>query len=201
MYKTMYDRDVAAIRAYALQDAHKFRNLVTFVLLTIRQPFHHVEKQIADVRQNGRDSRWLFGSKREGYDYVHAHADVLFAAIREAARMDDVVGAVDVLSSVPGLGVVKASFIAQCIGLEASCLDVHHLERLGLPLDAFKLPKKIGHGTKIAKIKAYLDVCAKHGGARHWWNQWCAFVAGRRGSHLSTADAVSAHHVACVVGS
>jgi hypothetical protein len=138
-------------------------------------------------------------SKRAGYAYALEHSEVLFAAIVKAVEVNDTIGAVDVLSTIPGLGIVKASFVAQIVGLQASCLDGHNLKRLGLGEAAFKLVKSVKPETKRAKIAKYLDICTSTGGAEYWWNTWCEFVAGNKANKkLSTADVVSAYHVECL---
>lgn len=195
----MYDRDMPLMRSHALASPDGLVDVISFVLCTIQQPLQSVANQMRDVRANGATSKYLFGSKRDGLAYALAHRHVLHAAIVKACQVNDVVGAVDVLSNIPGLGIVKASFVAQICGLEASCLDTHNLRRLGLGEAAFKLAKTVKHETKLAKIKHYLELCAQTGGARHWWNTWCATVAGSRANKsLVDADAVSAYHVACL---
>ena len=196
----MYDRDMPLMQAHALASSDGLVDVIGFVLCTIQQPLQSVANQMRDLRANGASSKYLFGSKRDGYAYAIEHKHVLHAAIVKACQVNDPVGAVDVLSNVPGLGIVKASFVAQICGLEASCLDTHNLRKLGLGEAAFKLAKTVKHGTKLAKIKTYLDLCLQTGGARHWWNTWCATVAGSRANRsLPSADAVSAYHVACLV--
>ena len=194
----MYDRDMPLIREHALSSPAGFVDVVAFVLCTIQQPLQSVGRQMADIRVNGDSSKYLFGSKRAGYQYVVAHAAVFHAAIVKAVEVNDVVGAVDVISTIPSLGVVKASFVAQLCGLEVACLDTHNLKRLGLAESAFKLAKSVKPDTKRAKIAAYVKVCGDTGGARHWWNSWCEYVAGNRANRsLVSGDAVSAYHVAC----
>ena len=123
-----------------------------------------------------------------------------FAAVTKACEIGDVVGAVDVLSNVPGLGIVKASFVAQICGLEVACLDTHNLRALGLAETAFKLAKSVKPDTKRAKIAHYVGLCAQTGGSRHWWNAWCQTVAGNKANRsLTSADAVSAFHVSCLM--
>jgi|SRR5215471_9384954 len=196
----MYDRDMPVMRAHALKSPEGLTDIVAFVLCTIQQPLQSVKNQMVDVRANGAASKYLFGSKKVGYAYAVAHAEVLHAAVTKAVEVNDVIGAVDILSNIPGLGIVKASFIAQIVGLEASCLDTHNLKRLGYAETAFRLAKSVKPATKRAKIAAYLDVCTSTGGARHWWNSWCDFVAGNRANKaLDTGDKVSAFHVECII--
>jgi hypothetical protein len=195
----MYARDMPLMRAHDLSSPQGLTDIIGFVLSTIQQPLQSVKAQMAELRANGAASKYLFGSKRAGYAYALEHAEVLFAAITKAVDVKDTIGAVDVLSTIPGLGIVKAAFVAQIVGLEASCLDGHNLKRLGLGEAAFKLAKSVKPETKRAKISAYLALCASTGGAEYWWNTWCDFVAGSKANkRLSNADMVSAYHVECL---
>lgn len=195
----MYDRDMPAMKAHAFASPEGLTDIVAFVLCTIQQPLQSVGNQMRDIRRNGDQSKYLFGSKRDGYRYAVEHKAVLHAALIAAADVNDTLGFVDVMSNVPGLGVVKASFVAQICGFEASCLDTHNLKRLGLSESAFKLAKSVLPATKRAKIARYLDICLSTGGARYWWDVWCGTVAGNRANRsLQTADVVSAYHVQCI---
>jgi len=194
----MYDRDMPLIKAHALASPQGLHDVITFVLLTIQQPFQGVATAMDRVRSEGRDCALLFGSKRLGYDYAALHCDVLHAAVVKAVEVQDTIGALDVLTNVPGLGVVKAAFVAQLCGLEVGCLDVHNMRRFGLAPAAFKWPPKAKRETKLSKIAAYVETCAKLGGSRYLWDSWCEYVAGNRGNRrLTTGDAVSAFHVEC----
>ena len=116
-------------------------DVIAFVLCTIQMPLQRVGASMADIRANGADAKALFGSKRPGYIYARDHIEVLHAAVVAAVAHGDVVGAVDVLLAIPGLGVVKASFVAQICGLEVACLDTHNLRALGMKETALRLPK------------------------------------------------------------
>lgn len=195
----MHERDMPLMRKHALKSPDGLVDVIAFVLCTIQQPLQSVANQMRDIRIMGAESKYLFGSKRDGYRYATAHKHVLHAAMVAAADVNDAIGIVDVLSNVPGLGIVKASFVAQCCGFETACLDTHNLKRLGLAETAFRLAKSVKPETKRAKIVAYLKVCADTGGSRHWWNLWCETVAGNRANRsLASADAVSAYHVTCL---
>jgi hypothetical protein len=194
----MYDRDMPIMRKHALASPDGLVDVITFVLLTIQQPFPYVARQFADVREKGAQSVYLFGAKRAGYQYAQEHKEVLHAAMVAAIEVKDVVGIVNVLTSVPGLGMVKASFVAQICGLETACLDMHNLARLGMPATTFRSVNALKDDTRRAKIADYVALCARTGGARKWWNDWCEFVAGRRNSPLKSGDEVSAFHVAAL---
>jgi len=195
----MYDRDMPLMRDLALADPQGLLTVIAFVLATIQQPLQSVANQMRDIRANGAGSKYLFGSKRIGYAYADAHKEVLHAAVVAAVQCGDAIGAIDVLSNVPGLGIVKASFVAQICGLETACLDTHNLRSLGFAETAFRLAKSVKPATKRAKIADYVATCVRTGGSRHWWNAWCHTVAGNKANRsLPTADAVSAYHVACL---
>lgn len=195
----MYDRDMPLMREIALASPEGLTKVIAFVLSTIQQPLQSVANQMAELKREGVNSKYLFGSKRDGYRYAVDHACVLHAAVVEAVRVNDVVGAVDVLTNVPGLGIVKAAFVAQICGLDVACLDTHNLRRLGMAEGALKLAKSVKPETRRRKIADYVALCSSTGGARHWWNTWCDYVAGNRANKsLPTGDAVSAYHVACI---
>lgn len=191
----MYRDHMPTIRDHALASPAGLVDVITFVLLTIQQPFQQVAKQFAAVKAEGADCVYLFGAKRDGYRYAVEHAEVLHAAVCKAVEVGDTVGAVDVLTNVPNLGMVKASFVAQLCGLDVACLDTHNLKRLGLPETALKLPKTLKPETRRDKIARYVGFCRASGGAEYWWNSWCDYVAGRRGSPLKSGAEVSAFHV------
>jgi hypothetical protein len=194
----MYRTDARKMAKHARKSPAGLTDLITFALLTIQQPLQTIERQFADVRANGAASKYLFGAKREGYAYAVEHADMLHADMLAALATDDVVGAIDLIALVPGLGVVKSAFVAQMAGFEIGCLDRHNLARLGLPETAFKLPKTLLPETRRAKIAAYVRFTQAAATSEEWWNSWCAYVAGRRGSPLKTAAAVSRYHCAAI---
>ena len=115
-------------------------------------------------------------------------------------KANDAVGAIDALTSVNGLGIVKPAFVVQMCGLDVACLDSHNLTRLGLSQSHFKLSKTVSHATKRKKIAEYVEYTRETGGAEYWWNTWCNYVAGNRAnSSLNTGDAVSKYHVTAVM--
>ncbi len=202
----MYERDMPLMREHALASPEGLTDVIAFVLCTIRQPFQRVRIAMDDIRSNGENAAALFGSKRDGYRYALSHAPVLHAAIVAACNHRDATGAIDVLTNVPGLGIVKAAFVAQICGLEAACLDGHNLKRLGLEESAFKLAKSVRPATRKAKISAYLQACrdgapkgCKRTMSKYWWDSWCEYVAGNKANKsLPTADIVSAYHWECI---
>lgn len=187
----MYSTDVPAIRARALASPDGLAGAILFALLSIRQPFGTLNTATRDVAQRGSLSKYLWGFKRVAYDYVQEHKVTLWA---EVCAATDAVEAIDVLSRVPGLGLVKAGFVAQMLGHDVACFDSRNLETLELTGRAFRFEKARlkRPATRRRKIAEYVEITRDTGGAAHWWDHWCAGIAPSLGA---TAREVSGWHV------
>lgn len=190
----MYARDVPEIKAYAEENADNFRDLLTFVLLSIRQPFRSLPTALRDVRRAGRDSVYLWGWKQEGYDYCREHSAELWAGCRMATTS----GVIDLLASeVPGFGIVKSAFVAQMLGHNVACFDARNLidlEWQGRPFREFKRKNGVcvvKPETRKRRIAEYVQMTQETGGAAHWWDHWCNGIAPSLGT---TGDEISRRH-------
>ena len=191
----MYDRDMPAMAKHGLSSPDGLVDVVTFVLCTIQQPLQSVGNQMADIRKHGVDSKYLFAAKRNGYQFILDNKDTIYDGILECKKYDDAVGVVELLTTIPSLGMVKAGFVAQCLGFNVACIDSHNLDRLGMARTALRLAKGIKPELKRKKIADYVAMCQEKG-AKYWWDTWCDYVAGNRANKkLQTGDAVSAYHV------
>jgi hypothetical protein len=167
-------------------------------LLSIRMQWVGVGNQLADVRANGRKSKCLWGHKRKGYDYLVENKRVLYRTVRDlrAGRISTRAFIRQWLK-VPGLGIVKAGFVAQMTCGKAGCLDMHNIERYGLDVKAFVVPKRVNIADQMAviddTINHYLSVCELCGGTEVLWNGWCMYVANTI-STFDGADDVSRRH-------
>lgn len=201
----MYKTDAKKIAKFALKNPDNFARMATFVLTTIQAGLSTTHNQMLDIDEHGADSRFLWNKKRDGYLYLQEHKEVLHAAVKAAVKANDPIGALDVLTNVPCLGMVKAGFVAQMVGLDVSCIDSHNITRL---MDAgydikpsdLKLPKGVKRDTKLAKIAKYVQLTIDTGGSQYWWDTWCEYVAGNRANKtLDTAQKVSKYHVTAVM--
>lgn len=191
----MYDRDMPAMANHGWSSPDGLVDIVTFVLCTIQQPLQSVGNQLADIRKHGADSKYLFSAKRNGYKFILDNASTIFDGLVECKENDDVIGAVELLTTIPSLGMVKAGFAAQCLGFDVACIDSHNLTRLGWAASATKLDKKTKPEVRRKKIADYVQFCQRKG-SRYWWNTWCDYVAEKgTNKRLETSDAVSAYHV------
>ena len=197
-----YARDVDAIRAIS-DEKQSVVPVVLFVLTTIQAGLSTCKGQIKDVNKLGSSSRFMWGQKGNGLDYVKQHDGFLFGKIKYIEQkygldsIDGCVAAIELFLNVPNLGMVKAAFVAQMFGFNVACIDSHNLTRLGLNANAVKLGK-VKPATRRAKIADYVKMTQIQGSA-FWWNSWCDYVAGNRANkELTDGNIVSRYHVECV---
>jgi len=196
----MYKRDNKEIAKFALKNPDNLVRVATFVLTTIQAGLATTHNQMLDIDKHGADSKYLWGNKRQGYEYLQKHKQVLYGAVKAAVKANDAVGAIDVLTNVPNLGIVKAAFVVQMVGLDVACIDSHNCDRLGLPRTALKFSKKVKPEVKRKKIADYVQFTRDTGGSEYWWNTWCEYVAGNRANkQLDTGSKVSKYHVTAVM--
>lgn len=199
----MYKQDVPAIEQHAAANPDGLVDVIEFVLCTIQAGLSTVRMQRNDIAEHGLNSRFLWGKKSEGLAYASKNAFYLWGklhSLKERGRDDpqNITEATLLLMQVPGLGMVKASFVLQCIGFNTACIDSHNLKRLGLKPSAVKVSDKLSPTAKHKKVLSYVFLCQEKG-SEYWWDTWCEHVAGNRANrYLTTADAVSAYHVDCI---
>lgn len=200
----MYKRDVAIISDHAAKSPEGLIDVVEFVLCTIQAGLSTVKAQRLDIAATGLSSRFLWGKKAEGLAYIQQNADWLWLKLHHLkekgpSNPEVIADATLLLMQVPNLGMVKASFVLQCIGFNTACIDSHNLKRLGLKPSAVKVSPKLSKDKQRAKVLAYVELCQTQG-TEFWWDTWCEHVAGNQANRrLDTGDAVSAYHVDCVI--
>jgi hypothetical protein len=198
----MYQRDVKAIIEIS-EAKQSVLPAGTFVLTTIQSALFQCKNQIKDTNINGSGSKYMWGKKGDGYDYMRKHDGFLWGKInyiKETMGTDSVeacVAAIELFLPIPNLGMVKAAFMAQCLGFNVACIDSHNLKRLGMNENQVKLGK-VKPETRRKKITAYVEMTQLEG-TQYWWDTWCEYVAGNRANRqLDSGDIVSRYHVECV---
>jgi len=199
----MYRRDCKEIEEYALSSPAGLVDVIEFTLCSIQAGLSTIKLQRKDIAKVGFPSRFLWGKKREGLQYAMKHRERLWSklvALRETSydEVETVCDAVDLLETVPNLGLAKASFVAQMLGFNVACLDSHNLKRAGKTSAFTSLPKTLKPKTRRKKIVRYVTFCQERG-SEYWWNTWCEYVAGNKANRdLDTGDLVSRYHVQAV---
>lgn len=166
-----------------------FKRGITFALLSIRQAIENVPPMLADVEERRTESVYLFGFKRDGYRHAELRGRELWARVCAIPKTDPA-GAIVALAEVPGLGVVKAGFVAQMLGFDVACLDSRNVAREGLKPRAWRTD-----GRRVSRRKAEAYVRQTGGRAQELWDTWCDDVAAARGR---SGEEVSALHLAIV---
>jgi len=201
----MYKTHAIEISEHALKTPKGLLDVITFTFSTIQQPLSTSLNQLNDIDINGIDSKYLFGSKRNGLKYARENIVKLFWDVQELKKesltdVEIVCKAVRLFMEIPGLGCVKASFVCQMLGFNVACIDSHNLNRLGMALKDVTIPTSLTEKTKMKKIKAYVHLTQKQGTV-YWWDSWCDYVAEKGGMNkaLTTGEMVSEFHVQCVI--
>ena len=165
---------------------------------SIRNHFSRLNKITDEERSLGIQAPSLKQKiKRDAFEYIHSnykqlHKDIFNPNLSLAEKILSV-------SSIPGIGIVKAGFVLQlCIG-KVGCLDVHNLKMFGFSESAFKFSKTTTKNTALAKARLYIETCEKLGGSEFLWDNWCEFIAAKYPKHFTSADQVSQMHVNLIV--
>jgi hypothetical protein len=199
----MYKTDCKEIEDHAWNNPEGLRDVVEFTLCTIQAGLHGTLAQRKDISKQGLFSRFLWGKKAAGLEYVVQNNHKLWTELgylREKSTndLDVITEVIFILMKIPNIGLVKAGFIAQMLGFNVACLDSHNLKRLGKDISFVTIGSKLKKWTKYRKIKAYVEFCQVKG-SEYWWNSWCEYVAGNRANKdLATKEMVSRFHVKVV---
>lgn len=196
----MFSTHQSAISDFALSSNVGLERTFRLVFLSIRQPFHGMAKQMRDVDENGLQSPYLFGWKREGLAFVRANASTLRETLAAVPSGYGDAEALLQIASVKGLGLVKAGFVLQLVTGSAGCIDTHNMQRFGLNEKAFKLRPEQSDANKRKKALAYLDACRNAGGCAALWDGWCDHVAAYHPKHWTDGEAVSMLHQTAILG-
>ena len=188
----MFKTHQKIIGKFAATNPNNTKDIFTFVFSTIRERFYVVPEVYNGLKFEGLESRFAWGSKSAGMEYVAANKKELHKVIfgKDIPLNEKLLR----VAEVPGLGLCKAGFVLQlCIG-EAGCLDVHNLKRFGLSPSTFKMGK-VSNETRLKKAGLYLKVLEDVGGCEYLWDSWCELIADLYPKKYKDAEDVSRCHV------
>lgn len=196
----MYKTHCLATIAPAMQaDVAIFRRGAMFAVCSIRQATINVPDQIAVLFDGREDENPLFGHKFGAYDAIMGPMGAqIWANIRSLARgprgntKAQCEYAISSLLEIPGLGIVKAAFVAQLMGYNVACLDARNVAREGRNPRAYRTDGRTP--SQLApKVRAYVG--ETFGRAEEYWNAWCSDVAA---AYDRTPEEISELHLAIV---
>lgn len=183
---------------YALQSADNFMDVGLLVSLSIQQNWLNCGTMLQDVRENGIDSKYLWGGKAKTYSYLLRNKHMLFGqlkAIRASNKSDEekAYSLMKIYLRIDGLGIPKAGFLCQLtLGL-VGCMDSHNIKMYKLNPNALtivKNPKGFkALETNRIKIVNYINLCHTIG-TETLWDKWCDNLATKSskwldGNHVS----------------
>lgn len=178
----MYSVHAKAIQDYAKESSDNLADVITMVVLSIQQPWKDVGKQMADVKLNGKDSKYLWGNKRRTYDYITKRKGFIynqFLAVINSSKSNDAkaYSLMNIFLRIDGLGMVKAGFVCQLSAGLVGCIDLHNIRLYGIDEKILKLPKSLkSKDIKDEKINKYISICHNIG-TENLWDTWCNFLA------------------------
>ena len=178
----MYSVHAKAIQNYAKESSDNLADVITMVVLSIQQPWKDVGKQMADVKLNGKDSKYLWGNKRRTYDYITKRKGFIFnqfLAVINSSKSNDAkaYSLMNIFLRIDGLGMVKAGFVCQLTAGLVGCIDLHNIRLYGIDEKILKLPKSLkSKEIKDEKINKYISICHNIG-TENLWDTWCNFLA------------------------
>ena len=195
----MYKSHCVATIAPAMRDNLTiFRRGVMFAVCSIRQPTINVPDQLGILFDNDEGENPLFGHKFDAWAYItdDAKASALWRDLLacDRVRRAGAIEAITHLLRVPGLGIVKAAFVAQLMGFNVVCLDARNITREKRNPRAFRTDGKTPEALR-PKVIAYVQ--ETWGKAAFYWDAWCKDVAQAYGR---TPEEISELHLAIVPG-
>ncbi len=194
----IYFDDVKTCNQFTQASADNLKRSALFVLATIQQALETVPVAVTDFEELGTASRFAWGFKARGLDYLDANYQDIY---RDAmAALDDPVALLQIFLRVPGFGIIKAGFLCQILAGTVGCIDRHNIKLYGVPLSALRMNYGCSDKFRLAKLERYVALCDGIGGSFLLWSRWCDYVAALRPYNWSDGAEVSRFHVDVITG-
>lgn len=203
----MFNTHCKAVQEYSQRSANNMADTVLMVVLSIQQNWLSVGEQMADVRANKLDSKFLWGNKIKTYEYLMSNKHKMFAqvqAVLNSGRTYDekAFSLMTIFLRVDGLGLPKAGFCCQLIAGMVGCMDVHNIKMYNVDPKILKLnpkPKTLkAMEANDQRTRTYIDLCHAYG-CDNLWNSWCENLA-TKSKRWQDANHVSEVHYSYLIG-
>lgn len=203
------------INRWSQRNFSNFKDTVMFVVLSVKTPFHTLEKQMEDYRIRGLDSKYVWGFKKDTLVWLNANGYELYQKLMELkdAKFGIGRGLADnterdrrmmaLLVEVPGLGLAKAGFVMQMVFGRVGCIDIHNLRRLRtVSVKDVQFTKMATDKTKLKKINNYVSICKHNNSTQRLWDQWCEQLTQKQCNkgRFDSGHDVSRYHVTALMG-
>lgn len=201
------------INAHMQENHEQMCDGIIAVVLTIKMPHWMWPKMMDDYRENGGNSQYLFGFKKDTYKYLQEHGADLYDDLMELwmTPKKELGGTVMTkdgammmrLLEVPGLGLAKAGFVMQMMFGRVGCMDVHNIRRMyKVDVKDVMISKGAKPETKFRKIMNYVSLFQANRSTERIWDSWCEQVMYNKCNRgrFSSADEVSRLHLTVLTG-
>ncbi len=194
----MYSNHIVACNEFSQACSVNFKRAALFVLATVQQQLETVPVALTDIVENGIGSRFAWGFKSTGVEYLESNFVELY---RDAINCKQSANQLlDVFLRVPGLGLVKSGFLCQIFAGTVGCIDTHNIKLYEIPLSALRYNYGSGDTFRKQKRDRYISLCHGLGGSHFLWSHWCDYVAKLRPYNWSDGAEVSQFHFDVISG-
>ncbi len=203
----MFNTHCKAVQEYSQRNANNMADTVLMVVLSIQQNWLGVGDQMADVRANKLDSKFLWGNKIKTYEYLMSNKHKMFAQVQAVLNSgksydEKAFSLMTIFLRVDGLGLPKAGFCCQLIAGMVGCMDVHNIKMYNVDPKILKLnpkPKTLkAMEANDQRTRTYIDLCHAYG-CDNLWNSWCENLA-TKSKRWQDANHVSEVHYTYLIG-
>ena len=193
-----YDNHITACNVYSQASPENFKRAALFVLATVQQQLETVPVALTDICEIGSASRFAWGNKSKGVQFIEAEYESLYAAA--FVLRNKPVELMELFLIIPGLALVKAGFLCQIFAGSVGCIDTHNIKLYDIPVSALRYRYENSDACNAAKVARYVELCSGLGGAVALWSRWCDYVAKIRPYNWSDGAHVSQFHVDVITG-
>ena len=203
----MFNTHCKAVQEYSQRSANNMADTVLMVVLSIQQNWLSVGDQMADVRANKLDSKFLWGNKIKTYEYLMSNKHKMFAQVKAVLNSgksydEKAFSLMTIFLRVDGLGLPKAGFCCQLIAGMVGCMDVHNIKMYNVDPKILKLnpkPKTLkAMEANDQRTRTYINLCHAYG-CDNLWNSWCENLA-TKSNRWQDANHVSEVHYSYLIG-
>ena len=194
----IYSNHIKECNEYAQASPANLKRACQFVLATIQQQLETVPVALTDIAELAEGSRFAWGVKKKGVEYIEANYEQLFFAANSCRHSPNIL--MGVFLGIPGMALVKAGFLCQIFAGSVGCIDTHNVKLYNIPLNVLRYRYEGSDANKAAKVKRYVELCAGLGGAHFLWSRWCDYVASVRPFNWTDGEEVSQFHVDVITG-
>jgi len=196
----MYKTDNRFISDFCKTSAKNLAHCHANVQVTIQMNTEALDNIATDYKKNGIDiAVFNWGQKKKAVQYFDSKKHYFFDSMHSilASKKGDVPDRIlQLFLQVPGLGLPKASFLAQlATGHKAfACLDSNNLIWYDLDPKVVNYNKKLkSEELKAEKRRQYFAIVKKLGGGEKLWNDWCIGVANKSKKFKSGVEVSRKH--------